>query len=186
MTTEEQMRTSPDQRWIEREEKQRDLRDNMVSVLAEADDEQEVQFHEWSPGRKHVTIWNMVSGEEATLPRYQARAALGTPNPRGGYMWTAFPDTAPKPRENTVKCFLHPDSPERAVLDDMGITIVCMSSKLANNGSKRMHAEHRHSSTWAQYKEEIAEREKKVKEAKDDARDEALLKLATGRSKAVE
>ena len=60
-----------DQRFIERAEATRDLRNQLGNL---GSDESEIQFMEWSPGRKLVTIWSMETGEEATLPRYQASA----------------------------------------------------------------------------------------------------------------
>src|SRR3990167_9478120 len=122
-----------DQTFIERVEAQRDLR-NQLGALGTAE-ESEIQFIEWSPGRKLVTVWNMETGEEATLPRYQARAAVNTLSPRGGYMWTAHKDKAPTPRENNVKCFLHPEHPLRAYLDEIGVSAICSSAHHASEGA---------------------------------------------------
>lgn len=138
-----------DQRWIERAEDTRDLKRQLVGLAAE--DEQEISFQEWSPGRKIVTIWSMEDGEEANLPRYQAVAAVNSGR------WTAYKDRAPVQRVNTYKCFLHPESPERAVLDEIGITRRCPAAHLANNGSRRVHAENRHKNEWRQYQEHLEE-----------------------------
>ena len=167
------------QRFIETAEAQRDLRVQLQGVGQE--DEQEIQFIEWSPGRRMVTIWNMQSGEEVTLPRYQAVSALNTPNPRGGWMWTSHQEQAPPQRVNNVKCFLHPESPERALLDEIGITQVCMTGHLANQSAKRQHAK-RHASSWEQYQEEVSRREKAAAQDAQAQQTAAIMALAGQRA----
>ena len=177
------------QSFIQREEARRDLRHQLGNLAA--DEESEIQFTEWSPGRKLVTIWNMQTGEEALLPRYQAIAAVNSPNPRGGYMWTSHrfgcdcgrcskETQAPKARVNTVKCFLHPDSPERVVLDEIGVSTVCMSEHLASNPSKWAHARNRHPSAFGIYQEEIGRRENEDYRSEQRRQTDAMLQLATG------
>lgn len=141
--------TRPEQRWIERVEKERDLRSQIDGLGA--DEEQETQFMEWSPGRKLVTIWSMETGEQIEIPRYQAAAAIRS------YKWTADPKLAPKQKVNSTKCFMHADSPERAILDELGISYKCPAAQLANKGSARVHAEHRHPSAWRQYQEYLSD-----------------------------
>ena len=85
MTTDTRER---DQRYIQRVEAQRDLRSQMGDLATE--DDQEVQAYEWSPGRRYVTLWSRVDGEEVSLPRYQAVMAVNTPHPTDrGAAWTA-------------------------------------------------------------------------------------------------
>lgn len=163
------------QKWIETAEAARDLKAQLAGLGGE--DEQEIQFIEWSPGRRMVTIWNMQTGEEITLPRYQALAALNTPNPRGGWMWTAHKEQAPPQKLNSVKCFLHPESPERALLDEIGITQVCFSAQLANESAKRRHAR-RHPQSWEQYQEELQRRERAAEKEAQAAQTQAILELA--------
>lgn len=174
------------QRRIGAEEAARDLRVQLSGLGAE--DEGEIQFIEWSPGRRMVTIWSREDGSEATLPFYIARSALNTPSLRGGWRWTTHrhecdcgqcdeQQRAPKARVNSVKCFLHPEAPERALLDEMGITQVCMSGQLASESSKRQHAK-RHASSWAQYQEEVERREKDAAKADQKEQTAAILKLA--------
>ena len=159
-----------DQRWIERVEAARDLRTQLGNL--DKDEEQEIQFTEWSPGRKLVTIWSMESGEEVTLPRYQAQAAVNS------FMWTADKSKAPKRRVNNVKCFLHPESPERAVLNELGVTRTCSAAHLANNGSKRTHAENRHKAEWRQLQEHLNEQREAEYRQLQTQQTEAMLALA--------
>jgi len=165
-----------DQRWIEQAEAARDLKAQLNGL--EADESSEIQFTEWSPGRTYVTIWSTTDGEEVNLPRYQARAAMNTQKAGGGWAWTTNKELAPERKVNNVKCFLHPAAPERTILNEMGIVQTCVAAHLANNGSKRTHAEHRPGSLWAQYREELADREKVIAKKEDRERTDAILKLA--------
>jgi hypothetical protein len=173
------------QKWIQTAETQRDLKAQLAGLGQE--DMGEIQFIEWNPGRVYVTLWNRQSGDEITLPRYQALAALNTPNPRGGWMWTTHryacecgqcsPEMqSPKQRVGTVKCFLHPDAPEREVLDEIGIAQLC-NTMFLNESAKRQHAK-RHPSLWAQYQEEIQLREKMADKAAQADQTAAILALA--------
>lgn len=167
-----------DQRYIERAEEARNLQ-NQLGALA-SDEEREILFQEWSPGRKLVTIWNMESGEEAVLPRYIAVAGLNTRSQRSktGYMWTAHQEQAPEPRVNTIKCFLHPESAERAFLDEIGVSAVCMSEHLASNSSKWEHARNRHSGSYKVYQDEVNRRENEQYRQRQEAQTDAMIAIA--------
>src|SRR3990167_5479458 len=164
-----------DQRFIERAEAQRDLRDQLGNL---GSDESEIQFMEWSPGRKLVTIWNMETGEEATLPRYQGVAAVNTPSPRGGYMWTSDKSKAPTPRENNVKCFLHIEHPLRAYLDEIGVNATCQSAHLASEGAMWAVARTKHGAQYRMYQEAIERVEREEAKRLQAQQTEAMLSLA--------
>ena len=174
--------TDNSQRFIESAEAARDLKVQLAGLGGE--EEREIQFIEWSPGRRMVTIWNMETGEEVTLPRYQALAALNTPRPGGGWQWTARKEMAPAPFVPSVPCFLHPDSPHRELLREMGITQTCMTM-LADPDSAEQHAK-RHPSRWARFKSEMARREKAAEKEAQAAQTAAILKLAGARGKGSE
>ncbi len=162
------------QRSIEADEQARDLRAQLAGLGTE--DEQDIQFIEWSPGRRMVTIWNMQSGEEVTLPNYQARSALNTPNPAGGWMWTTNKEAAPAAFVPSTPCFLHPDSPHRDLLRSLGITATCMTM-LADEDSAEKHA-NRHPSRWARLKRELDRQERDGARAEQRMQTEAMMKLA--------
>lgn len=175
--------TADTQRWIEREEASRDLRVQLGSLAS--DEEREIEFTEWSPGRKIVTIWNTETGEEVSLPRYQARAAIYQPNAaHNGYLWTTDKEKAPERKINTVKCFLHPQSEERELVNNIGITTVCMSEHLASNNSKWEHARNKHSHAFRIYRDEQDRVEREKSSSLQAQQTEAMLKLA-GMSAAV-
>jgi len=169
------------QAFIERAEAARDLKVQLAGL--DADDNNGILFQEWSPGRTYVRIWSMETGEEVELPRYQAVAALNTPSLRGGWAWTAHKELAPTPRVNSTKCFLHPQSAERAFLDEIGVATVCLSEHLAGNGAKWDHARNRHPASYRRYEEAKREKETQEFREKDDARTEAILDLVKGRGR---
>ena len=168
------------QAWVERAEAARDLKAQLAGL--DAEDQSGILFQEWSPGRTYVTIWSMETGEEVSLPKYQAVAALNTPSLRGGWAWTAHKELAPAPRVNSTKCFLHPESPERAFLDEIGINSVCLSAKLAGNGAKWEHARNRHPSSHKRYEEAKRELETQEWRDRDNQRTDALMDLVKDRA----
>lgn len=172
------------QGWIERAEASRDLKAQLAGL--DAEDQSGISFEEWSPGRTYVTIWSMETGEEVVLPRYQAVSALNTPSIRGGWAWTADKAKAPIPRVNSTRCFLHPESPERAMLDEIGVMTVCMSGQLGGNGAKWEHARNRHPVSFRRYEEARREIEAREYRAKDDLRTEAIMELAKGAARPAE
>lgn len=165
-----------DQQWIEKVEQARDLRGQLGELAR--DEFQEISFTEWSPGRKIVTLWSLETGEEIQLPRYIAASALGAKDQTGKYRFTTNPENAPKPRIGMVKCFLHRESPERALLDEIGISRTCHAEHLANTGSKRVHAQKRHKDEWAQYQEYLNEQETKAYKDREAARDAVFERIA--------
>ena len=167
--------TTDPQRGIESAEAARDLKAQLAGIGSE--DQQEIQFIEWSPGRRMVTIWNMESGEEITLPHYQATAALNTPNPAGGWMWTTHKELAPEAFVPSVPCFLHPDSPYRELLQRLGIFATC-TTMLADEDSAEKHAL-RHPSRWARLKRELERQERDEVRSEQRKQTEAMMALAS-------
>ena len=166
-----------EQRFIERAEAARDLKVQLGNLAAEENNE--IQFTEWSPGRKLVTIWNTETGEEATLPRYQAVAALQNPNAtHTGYMWTSHKEQAPEPKINTVKCFLHPNSGERKFLNDIGVSSICYSEHFASETSKWSHARSKHSAEYKAYEQELSRIERNEQKEMQFKQTEAMMALA--------
>ena len=173
------MTTDAAQAFMEKAEEARDIRNQLQGLSAE--EQSGIFFREWSPGRTMVYLWNTETGEEILVPRYQGVAALNLPNSRGtGYLWTAKREQAPEPRKGTVKCFLHPESPERPFLDENGITTVCMSAHLASNSSKWAHARNRHPSAYEAYQTEVQAQEQKRRDDLQAQQTDAMLRLAGG------
>lgn len=155
----------------------RDLRDQIVGL--EREDEQEMVFRDTSPRRVRVHVWSMQDGEEITIARKMLENVLKKRLPDGRYAFTARKEEAPVYRRGQVKCFLHSESPERVILQEIGLAgITCPAANLANAYSKRIHAMHRHKQEWAAYQDYLdGEKETRDRE-RQDLQLEATLAMA--------
>lgn len=140
----------------ERAQTARDLRDQLGSL--DRQDEEEIVFKDMSRRSVRVPLYSVINGEMLMIPRHLIQMVIQKKLPDGRYMFTAKKEEAPPFIQGTHKCFLHPESPERPILNDIGLGgTVCMSAKLASAYSKRIHAMHRHKSEWAAYQDYINE-----------------------------
>ena len=173
---------------IQRAEQARDLQGQVAELktLPQAD-RREIIFKETSPARVKVPIYSMRDGEKVMVPEYMARRAIETIDTETGkYRFTAHKDRAPKYKLGTIKCFLHKESPEKVVLEEIGLSAnPCPKKTLKNNHSRRMHALHRHPEEWKAYEDFIDERTKVEDRDRQIAQLDATLALA-GRASASE
>ena len=94
-----------DQKLMERLEEARDLRGQLSGLTME--DQPEIIFQEFSPGRRMVLLWSTETGEEVTIPKYMGESFLAKRRADGkGYRFTAHADQAPPVKRGTVKCFM--------------------------------------------------------------------------------
>jgi hypothetical protein len=93
-------------------------------------------------------------------------------------MFTTDSSKAPVYRLGQVKCFLHPQSNERPILQEIGIGNTCAAAHLANSYSKRIHAQHRHKQEWAMYQEWVEEQEKEGDKSRQQGQIDAMMALA--------
>ena len=162
----------------ERAQDIRDLR-GQIAELRDDPNAGEILFREISPARKKVPIYSMVDGEEIYIPVYLLERTLAKRLPDGRFMFTARQHEAPEYKRGNVKCFLHPESIDRAVLDEVGLTgITCNAAHLRSAHSKRIHALHRHSQSWAAYQEHMENQKETERNARQDAQLEATLAIA--------
>jgi len=160
-------------------ERAQDIRDLRGQISELRDHGQEILFRETSPARKKVPIYSLVDGEEIYIPVNLLERTLEKRLPDGKFMFTARQHEAPEYKRGNVKCFLHPESIERAVLDEVGLTgITCNSAHLRSAHSKRIHALHRHSQEWAAYQEHMENQKETERNARQDAQLEATLAIA--------
>ncbi len=165
----------------EQAERLRDLR-GQVSGL-EGQNVGEVVFQEISPGRQPVTIYSVENGEPVSVPAYMLNAVMEKQLDDGRFRFVGKKEDAPEYKLGTVKCFLHPESPERKILTEIGMsTISCPAAHLANQHSKRIHAQHRHKQEWAAYHEYKGEQETKKYNERQDKQLEATLEIARAAS----
>lgn len=162
-----------------RAENLRDLKAT-ISELAKEDD-REVIFKETSPMRRKVTLYSLANGEEIQVARAQLEAMLSKRGPQG-YLWTADKSKAPVYREGDVLCFLHPDAPEREVLNKIGISTVCMSAHHPNRHAMEIIAQHKHRNQWDAYQAYLAEEQ--AREDRDMQRQQLEATLALARAAA--
>lgn len=168
----------------QRAQQARDLL-GQVSELKGDPDEKEIIFKETSPQRKKVPIYSMRDGEKLMIPRAIMTATLAKiDRDTGKFAFTAFQEEAPTFKLGEVKCFLHPDSPDRLLLDDMGMVgKTCPAAHLANQYSKRQHAIHRHKSEWAMYQEFLNDAKEERYNQRQDQQLAATLAIAEAAGK---
>lgn len=173
----------------QRAEERRDLRSQLAGVSA--GDQQEIEFRDTSPRRPKQRIYSLKTGDELIIPEHLLDATLAkrfSPEEGGGFMFTAHKDKAPTFKPGGVKCFLHPEAAERPLLDDLGLQAqTCPAAHLANNFSKRQHAQNRHGAAWDMYQEAMQEKRDQEWRDRDAAnaermnkQTEAMLAIATG------
>ena len=171
-----------------KERRVRDLKGQLADL--DAEDEGEWLFMENSPARKKVALYSMLDGEKVMVPKYMAGAALGkrlTADEGGGFMFTDNPKEAPEYVVGDTKCFMHPESPERAVLAEIGLgSAFCPAAQLGGVYSRRMHGMRRHSKEWAAYQEYVDQKKEDAATARQEAQLEATLALARGNMAPVE
>ena len=160
-----------------RAEAVRDLR-GQIAELSQAD-AAEIMFIDASPQRRKVTIYSMLNGEPIAVPVYMVDTLMQQTLPAGGFAFTSDPDKAPVYKLGDVKCFLHPDSPDRPILREIGMGgAFCPAPHLANEHEKRMHALHKHRKQWEAYQEYLEDEKRKKTEDRQDRQLEATLEIA--------
>ena len=160
----------------ERAEEVRDLRTQIAGL--QVDDAREIIFKDVSPRRGKVLIYSMVDGEPITIRQNMLDQVLAKRLANGQFMFTTRKEQAPVYVRGNVKCFLHPQSEERPILAQLGISQVCDAEHLGNDYSKEIHAEHRHKSEWKMYQRYISDNEQKRWRETQEMQAEAMLAVA--------
>lgn len=149
--------------------------------LAGEDAPQEIIFKDLSPGRKKVSIWRIADGREIQIPVYMLPQILGKLNADGTDIFTGRQSEAAEYKPGTTLCFLHADSPEQVILQEIGLTAnPCPKSTLRNNHSKRMHAKHRHKQEWEAYEAYLDDQKEVEAVARQERQLDATLAIARG------
>jgi hypothetical protein len=166
-------------------ERMRDLRSQVTELGSE--DMPEILFQVISPGREPVTVYSTKDGSPTPVPAYMIDEVMTLTDPENGtYRFVADKKDAPEYRPGTVKCFLHPDSPERPILEMVGLAAAsCPNATLASLHSKRQHGLHRHKQEWAAYQEFVENKKEAKREQRLDEQLEATLVIARGGQAAV-
>lgn len=157
----------------------RDLKGRIADLSAE--DNKEIIFIDASPQKERVTIWSMQTGEPLSFPKYMVPGLLETRLRDGRFAFTGNQEEAPEYKLGEIKCFLHPESAERPILDKIGLAgASCPAAHLANDYEKWQHAQHKHKKQWAAYQAYIGKQETEAYRQQQSAQLEATLEIARG------
>lgn len=160
-------------------ERVRDLKSQIAGLSAE--EVGEILFLEISPGREPVTVYSTENGSPVPVPAYRINEVMSLTDREGNPRFVSDPDKAPTYVPGTVKCFMHKDSPERPILEKIGLSgAFCPAEHLASEHSKRIHGHHRHKQEWAAYQEYVENRKEERREARQDEQLAATLTIARG------
>lgn len=167
----------------ERTEVARDLRLAAQQALGVENERREWEITDASPRRKLYVLYNMKDGERIEVPKFVFSNAIDRRIPgTNEFAFTAFKDKAPQLTRMRVKCFLHPESPEREVLNEIGVFTECLADELRNNHARRRHAMGLHRGEWAAYNEYIGEQRDNLQHEQQRQQVEATLRLAEAAS----
>jgi hypothetical protein len=167
----------------QREEDRRDLLHEIEGI---EQDESEILFQDTSPRRPMAILYATLDGEPIVVTRKRARILFQRRLPDGRPMFVADIKKAPAYQKGAVKCFLHKDSPDRALMDSLGLVgKVCPAGQLANSYAKYIHETSKHVKTWAIWQNHVSETKEKEYIDRQDrqfeatmAQNEAILELA--------
>jgi hypothetical protein len=167
----------------QREEERRDLLQEVEGIER---DDSEILFQDTSPRRPMAIIYATLDGEPLLVTQKRARILFQRKLPDGRPMFRAKADQVPTYRKGDVKCFLHKDSPDRALMDSLGLQgKLCPAGQLANAYAKYIHESGKHVKTWDIWQKHVSdEKEKQAIERQDRqfeatmAQNEAILQLA--------
>lgn len=157
----------------EREEERRDL---LRQVEGIEQDESEIIFADTSPRRPMAIIYATLDGEPLVVTRKRARKLLERLLPDGKFMFTADAGKAPAYKKGDVKCFLHKDSDQRKLMDNLGlIGKFCPAGQLANSYAKYIHESGKHVKTWDIWQKHVSDEKETEAIARQERQFEATM-----------
>jgi hypothetical protein len=143
-------------RTAEREEDRRDLLHEIEGIER---DESEILFQDTSPRRPMAILYATLDGEPIIVTKKRARILFQRRLPDGRPMFTSKIENAPAYQKGAVKCFLHKDSPDRKLMDGLGLAgKFCPAGQLANAYAKYIHETVKHVKTWDIYQRHVSDK----------------------------
>lgn len=109
-------------------------------------------------GSGYVYVWDTRTFERTPVLYYMLGKVLRRRRQDGSYRFTTR-DPGKKPERGTIKCLLHPDSPDRKHYDELGFRI-CKKSNITNDYQLKQHMKKKHKEEWAAIEAEQKERER--------------------------
>lgn len=163
-----------------RAEETRDLRKQLGGLNRE--DEGGIIFADLSKRAPAVPLYSKTTGRRVLVPEHLVTLCLQKVDPDSGdYLFASRPENAPQYVPGRVLCFLHREADERPVLDEIGLrNVYCKKATMESEYGARLHAESRHPTAFAVYREALAKRERKEWEAREERRTDAMLEIARG------
>ena len=123
----------------------------------------------------YVTLWDTRTYESCECLYYMLPQVLRWRRPDGSYRFTNK-DPGMLPKMGQVKCTLHPDDPNRAHYDELGLP-TCTKSNMPNQRQLRMHMKSKHPQEWETLEQERVDRERQ----EDRALQKMILELQLGK-----
>ena len=122
----------------------------------------------------YVFIYDTITGDVSKCNRNMLLQHLKKKRPDGSTVFTLTDPKIPQ-KGGTFKCYLHPDDPNRARYDDMGLA-VCKKSNLASKFQRNRHMQKRHKMEWETIEHERLETEKMA----DREFQKRMMEIASG------
>ena len=124
-----------------------------------------------------VYVYNVQTGSESVINRNMLQQQLEKRHTDGSYLFSTQRPAGGLQANGNIKCTLHPDGPDRAKYDGMGL-IVCAKSNLLTETDRDTHVERRHPRAWATLKGE--ERRQEREDTRTDRR--AMMEILNAMS----
>lgn len=116
----------------------------------------------------YVFVWDTRTYDKIPILYYMLPQKLRQRREDGSYRFTTV-DPKKQPRRGTIKCLLHPNSPDRGHYDELGFR-VCKKSNINNQHQLKQHMIKKHPQEWR-----AIEDERKEKERQEDRELQRLL-----------
>ncbi len=94
----------------------------------------------------YVYLYDTKTGDQSKTNRNMLLQQLNKKRPDGTRFFT-LRDPGFRPPQGKFKCLLHPDQPERAAYDEMGMP-VCTKGNLTSRFQVQRHMQSKHKSEW--------------------------------------
>ncbi len=123
----------------------------------------------------YVFIYDTITGEQSKINKNMAHSKLSQKRLDGSYIFSLHQKVIPV--RGTYKCLLHPDQPDRAYFDNIGLP-TCKKDNLTSLFQVERHMQKRHKQEWATIQ---ADKERKDK-LEDRAFQKSIIQMATGKA----
>lgn len=127
-----------------------------------------------------ATLYRQDTGEKIQIPVNMLSKTLRKKGEDGERVFDVNPPAGVTYQLGSTLCLFHPDHPNRATYDQIGLRgRVCMSAHLASEYDAMIHAQHRHGQWWkvAEMAETRAREEAAARRQQEQT--DAMLALAT-------